>query len=387
MWSWPIASPAAGKVVAGGSDLSVGSWNFSGDGKSVYFLAESEGHQKIYRAPVSGGATAEVGKLASGTYPGFQAEGNAIAAAWESAVSPAEMGRVDPLTGKWTALSHFNAARVAALNWAPLREFWFTDKRGRKIHSFVALPPNFDSTKRYPLFVLIHGGAANMWTDNITYRWNYHLLGSPGYVMLMTDYVGSTGYGEAFTQAIKLDPLEGPANDINEAADEAIRRFSFIDPARQVAGGASYGGHLTNWLAVTTTRYRALVSHAGEWDLETQWATSDANYNREVTNGGKPPWENGPVWRDQSPMRRAANLHTPVLLSDGERDFRVPMNNTLEFWTALQRMHVPSKLVIWPTENHWVLNPENSRFFYKTVIDWMQRWLNAPAPASASGTP
>jgi dipeptidyl aminopeptidase/acylaminoacyl peptidase len=129
---------------------------------------------------------------------------------------------------------------------------------------------------------------------------------------------------------------------------------------------------------VTTTRYRALVSHAGEWDLETQWATSDFNYDRERNVGG-PPWEDHPVWRTQSPMRRAASLHTPVLVSVGERDFRVPMNNALEFWTALQRQQIPSRLIIWPEENHWILKGEDSRFFYKEVAAWFARWLGAPA--------
>jgi len=381
MWDWPMTQASAPKAtVAGGAALSVASAQFSGDGRTLYFLAESEGHQKLYRTTVPGGATQEVGALHAGSYSGMQANGNTIVANWESAVSPAEVGRVDPGTGKWSALTSFNAAHVATLNWQPLREFTFTSPRGRKLHSFLALPPNFDSTKKYPLFVLIHGGAANMWTDNISYRWNYHLLGAPGYVMLMTDYTGSTGYGEKFAQSINGDPLEGPANDVNDAADEAIRRYAFIDASRQVAGGASYGGHLTNWLAVTTTRYKALVSHAGEWDLETQWATSDYQFDRERTNGGKPPWENGSVWRDQSPMRRAANLHTPVLVSVGERDYRVPMNNALEFWTALQHQGVPSKLIVWPTENHWILNAENSRFFYRTVRDWMERWIRQPAP-------
>ena len=382
MWPWPGVSGQP-QVVAGGAALSVGAWEFAADARGILFLAESEGHVRLYRAGGTGGEAREVGTMTSGAFGGLQSRGPAIVATWESAVSPAEVVRIDGTTGRWTPLTRFNADRVARLDWQPLREFWFTSSRGKRIHSFVALPPAFDSTRKYPLFVLIHGGAANMWTDNISYRWNYHLLGAPGYVMLMTDYTGSTGYGERFAQEILLDPLAGPGTELNEAADEAIRRFSFVDSSRQVAGGASYGGHLANWLAVTTTRYRALVSHAGEWDLETQWATSDYNYDRERTNGGTPPWENGAVWREQSPMRHAANLHTPILVSVGERDFRVPMNNALEFWTALQRQRVPSKLVIWPTENHWILNGENSRFFYQTVRDWMERWLNAPAATSS----
>jgi dipeptidyl aminopeptidase/acylaminoacyl peptidase len=382
MWPWPASGTP--QVVAGGAERSVGAWDISPDSRTVYFLSESEGHSKLFRAPAGGGATAEVGTLSSGTYGGLSVEGSAaaaqLAATWESAVSPAEVVRIDAATGRATPITRFNAERVARIDWQPLREFWFTTSRGKRIHSFVTLPPAFDSTRRYPLFVLIHGGAANMWTDNFGLRWNPHLLGSPGYVMLMTDYTGSTGYGERFSQEIQFDPLEGPANELNEAADEATRRFAFIDATRQVAGGASYGGHLTNWLAVTTTRYRALISHAGEWDLETQWATSDYNYDRERNVGG-PPWTDQALWRTQSPMRRAANLHTPVLVSVGERDFRVPMNNALEFWTALQRQRVPGKLIIWPTENHWILNGENSRFWYRELHAWLARWLTDGTPA------
>ena len=372
-------------VVTGGTDHSVGTYSISADNRTVFFLSEDAGRQRLFRAPATGGKEQEVGTMTSGTFGGLAvASASAspkLAAVWESATNPPEIARIDPVTGRWTLLSKFNIDRASTIDWQPLREFWFTSSRGKRIHSFYALPPGFDSTQTYPLFVLIHGGAANMWTDNFGLRWNPHLLGAPapGFVVLMTDYTGSTGYGEKFSQDIQFDPLEGPANDLNEAADTAIKRFKFIDAARQVAGGASYGGHLTNWLAVTTTRYRALVSHAGEWDLETQWATSDFNYDRERNVGG-PPWEDHPIWKTQSPMRRAANLHTPVLVSVGERDFRVPMNNALEFWTALQRQQIPSRLIIWPEENHWILRGEDSRFFYKEVAAWFGRWLTAPAP-------
>ncbi len=383
-WLWPRTANAAPRTVAGGADHSVGTYAAAPDRRTVFFLAEDAGHQRLFRTPGPEGGEQEIGRMTSGTFGGLQvasataAGGLKLAAVWESATNPPEIVRIDPATGRWTPLTKFNAQRAANIDWQPLREFWITAKSGKRIHSFYALPPGFDSTRSYPLFVLIHGGAANMWTDNFGLRWNPHLLGAPGYVVLMTDYRGSTGYGEKFSQDIQFDPLEGPANDINEAADSALKRFRFLDATRQIAGGASYGGHLTNWLAVTTTRYRALVSHAGEWDLETQWATSDYNYDRERNVGG-PPWEDHAIWKTQSPMRRAASLHTPVLVSVGERDFRVPMNNALEFWTALQRQQIPSRLIIWPEENHWILKGENSRFFYKEVAAWFARWLGASA--------
>jgi dipeptidyl aminopeptidase/acylaminoacyl peptidase len=297
-----------------------------------------------------------------------------IVASWGSATQPPEVVRIDPATKSLENLTEFNVAPAAALDWAPLQEFWFTNAKGRKIHSFVVTPSGFDPAKKYPLFVLIHGGHANMWRDQITLRWNYHLLARPGYVLLLTDYRGSTGYGEAFTLDILGDPLRGPAEDINQAADEAVRRYAFIDASRQAAGGASYGGHLANWLEATTTRYKTLVSHAGLSSLQTQWATSDAIHHREVMMGA-PFWEKTAAWNDQSPVAYAKDFKTPMLLSVGENDFRVPMNNTLEMYSVLQRMRVPTRLLVWPDENHWILKGENSKVFYREVHDWLARWL------------
>jgi dipeptidyl aminopeptidase/acylaminoacyl peptidase len=213
-----------------------------------------------------------------------------------------------------------------------------------------------------------------MWRDQFFIRWNYHLLSAPGYVLLLTNYSGSTGFGEAFARSIQGDPLKGPADEINEAADAAIREYRFIDGSRQCAGGASYGGHLANWLQASTTRYKCLVSHAGLVNLEAQWGTSDTIYSREVNMGG-PPWEQGSVWREQNPIRYAAKFHTPTLVTVGENDFRVPMNNALEYWSALQRMQVTSRLIVFPDENHWIQKGENSKLFYSELNAWLARWL------------
>lgn len=369
------------RPVAFGFKRSVGSYRVAPGGERIYLLAEDEGHDRLYTVPASGGEVRELGRLEAGVISGLQAGGNeqdpVVLANWETAISPAETVRIDAATGARRPLTSFNVERAAAIDWQPVQEFWFTSKRGRKIHSMIALPPAFDPAQKYPLFVMIHGGPHTMIKDQFFVRWNYHLLAEPGYVVLMTNYSGSTGFGEAFAQGIQGDPLKGPADEINQAADEAIRRYPFIDATRQAAGGASYGGHLTNWLAVTTTRYRALVSHAGLYDLKTQWTTSDTVYFRERNLGG-PAWEGKAVWRDQSPFWRSAKLKTPILLTFGEKDFRVPYNNGLEFWTVLQRQQVPSRLILFPDENHWILKGEDHRYFFQEVQAWLARYLGPP---------
>lgn len=369
---------AGRRLLTEGFDRSVSTFVPAPDGRTLFLLAEDQGRQKLYTLPAAGGAVREVGALTSGTIGALDAAARGapvLAGTWESAVNPPEVVAIDAHSGARKLLSRFNAERATAIDWQPLQDFWFTSTRGTRIHSFVALPPAFDPSRKYPLLVLLHGGPHSMWIDQFVIRWNYHLLAEPGYVVLLTNYTGSTGYGEKFAQNIQGDPLEGPALEINQAADEAIRRFSFIDGSRQAAAGASYGGHLANWMAVTTTRYKALVSHAGLFDQAQQWGTSDTVWGRE-RNAGGPPWDGAAVWTTQNPLSRAGNLKTPMLVTVGERDYRVPMNNAIQLWSALQRMKVPGRLIVFPEENHWVLRGENSRFFYAEIRGWIGKWIN-----------
>ena len=380
---WPWSSGPS--VVDATFDRSSASFAPSADGRFVYVTAEDLGQEKLYAIPVGGGTTQVAVSPPRGVYTNLKvAQGAAaqlIVANWGSATNPTEIVRIDPATKQHQLLTTFSTAAASQLSWEPLRHFTFTSTRGKAIHNMISLPPGFNESQTYPLLVVIHGGPANMWRDQISLRWNYHLLAAPGYVVLMTNYTGSSGFGEEFARDIRLDPFAGPASEINAAADQAIRRFSFIDGTRQIAAGASYGGHLVNWLQATTTRYRALVSHAGLVNLEVQWGTSDTIYGRELATGG-PPWEQARTWIEQNPIRRAGNFKTPILLSAGERDFRVPLNNTLENWSALQRMKVPSRLLVWPDENHWILNGENGRHFYAEMNAWFARWLPLAATAA-----
>jgi len=355
------------------------------DGKLAYLLVQDGAKENLYRVAAEGGKPALVVEPSIGGYTALviseKAAKTVLIATYGSSVNPAEIVRIDVARRAHVNLTQVDAAAAAAIDWQPPEHFNFISAKGRPIHNMIVLPPAFDAAKKYPLLVLIHGGAASNNPDQIGLRWNYHMLAAPGYVILMTDYTGSTGFGEKFAQAIKLDPLKTPGDEINQAVDEALKRYSFIDGGRACAAGASYGGHLANWIEATTTRYKCIISHAGEVDLATQWGISDGIYGRELTNGG-PPWGGSPVWREQSPITYAANWKTPMLLSIGERDFRVPLGNTLENWSALQRMHVPSRLLVWPDAWHWITKPEDSRHFYEEVYGWLATYLQEGAPAT-----
>jgi len=374
--AWPAGGEAS--LVTRDFDRMVSGFVLTSDSRTVYMRTPEAGRENLYRVSAAGGQPALVIGLASGGYTNLVSAQKSstlvLIATYGSSVSPQEVVRIDPSARKHFNLTHFDTAMAATIDWSPPQHFYFTSTRGRNIHNMIVLPPAFDPAKKYPLLVFIHGGAASFNPDQIGLRWNYHLLGAPGYVLLMTDYTGSTSFGEKFAQDIKLDPLKTPGEEINQAVDEALKRYSFIDGSRMCAAGASYGGHLANWIEATTTRYKCIVSHAGEVDLATQWGESDSIYDRELTNGG-PPWAGNPIWREQSPITYAANWKTPMLLSIGEKDFRVPIGNTLENWATLQRMHVPSRLLVWPDAWHWILKAEDSRHFYDEVHAWLAKYL------------
>jgi dipeptidyl aminopeptidase/acylaminoacyl peptidase len=376
-FAWPLTNPAP-KILTASLDRSISRYALPDGGHRVMFSYEHAGLEQLHSIKYDGSDLRAEASPATGAIASFTAGGKAVVGVWESAINPPEVYAFG--NGAPKRLTSFNVERAATIDWQAPEHFWFKASDGRMIHNMLIKPANFDPAKKYPLFSVIHGGAANMWRDQFVLRWNYHLLAQPGYVVLLTDYKGSTGYGEEFARAIQGDPLKGPADEINEAVDEAVKKYNYIDGSKLAAGGASYGGHLANWLQATTTRYKAIVSHAGEMDLIMQWGTSDSIYGREVNSGG-PVWENLPVWRDQSPVMQGGNhakgtgFTTPILISVGELDYRVPANNALMNFATQQRLNVPSKLLVFPDENHWILKGENSRYFYNEVHGWLAKYL------------
>jgi dipeptidyl aminopeptidase/acylaminoacyl peptidase len=350
--------------------------NFLIRNSNVYMSVEDQGRDKIFSVSVNGGdskliSTAKLGCLTN--LSASTTKNSVFASNYENASAPIEIHSLLE-DGSSKALTSFNESKLAQLDLQPVETVWFTSSKGKKIRSLIVKPAGFNPAKKYPLFVVMHGGPAGSWKENWGYRWNYHLLAKPGYVLILTDYTGSTGYGEKFSQDIQYDPFKGPAQEINEAAADAIKRFPFIDGSRQAAGGASYGGHLANWMQATTTHYKCLISHAGLVNSVSQWGTSDGIYGREVMNGGT-PWTQTKIWKEQNPFNYASKFKTPMLVTVGELDYRVPVNNSIENWHILQRQKVPSKLIVFPEENHWILKAENSRFFYKELHAWLEQYL------------
>lgn len=350
--------------------------NYTLKGNSIFMSMEDQGHDWIYEYSLLTKQFNLLSKFKKGSYTNVSVsnDGRVILANYESANAPAEIVRIDKSSVTPRYISQFNQSRLSTLDLPELEEFWFTSSRGKQIHNILIRPAGFDPNKKYPLFVLMHGGPASAFKDNWGYRWNYHLLAKPGYVIVMTNYTGSTGFGEKFGQDIQFDPFKGPADEINEGAAFAIKKYPFIDAARQAVGGASYGGHLANWMQGTTSHYKCIIAHAGLVNSEVQWGTSDGIYGREVMNGGL-PWEKTKTFTEQNPIRLAANFKTPMLITIGEQDFRVPINNSLENYAVHQRLKVPVKMIVFPEENHWILRAENSRFFYQQVEEWLGTYL------------
>jgi len=373
---WPFDA-AKKKVLTANLDRSVGRYALPEGSDRVYFTFEHAGIEQIHSVSYAGGDARDEPSMTYGTTGGLAAGGKAIVGTWDSVSNPAE---IYAFNGAPKRLTSFNVDKAAALDLPGVEHFEFKASDGMTIHNMIVRPAGFDAAKKYPLFVVIHGGAANMWHDTFVLRWNYHLLAGTEYVILLTDYKGSTGYGEEFARSIQLDPLRGPGNHVNEAADEAVKRFSFIDGTRMAAAGASYGGHLANWLQATTTRYKCIISHAGEADLIMQWGTSDSIWGREVNSGG-PVWGDSAVWREQSPVLQAGNhakgtgFKTPILITVGELDFRVPMNNALMWFALNQRLGVTSKIIVFPEAGHWILRGEDSRYWYGEVRGWLAKYL------------
>jgi len=271
-------------------------------------------------------------------------------------------------------LTHMNHALLSQIDMQPLESFTFKGANDEEVQGFIVKPPGFDPNEKYPLKFLIHGGPQGAWGNEWTYRWNAELFAATGnYVVVMINFHGSTGYGQKFTDSISGDWGGKPYVDLMKGLDYVEKAYPFIDKNREAALGASYGGYMTNWILGHTNRFKCIVSHDGMFNTESAYGTTEELWFPEWEFKG-PVWKNREVYRKFSPHLFADKFKTPTLVVHGQNDYRLDVSEGFQLFTTLQRLKIPSKMLYFPDEGHWVLKPQNSRLWYKTVNDWVDQW-------------
>jgi dipeptidyl aminopeptidase/acylaminoacyl peptidase len=276
-------------------------------------------------------------------------------------------------------VTHLNAALLATLDLPPAEEIGWLGAGGDSVFGWLLKPPGFDSTRRYPLLVLVHGGPQGAWLDQFHPRWNPEMFAAPGYVTFMPNPRGSTGFGQRFIDQITRDWGGKVYVDIMRGVDVAAR-LPYVDSARVGGAGGSFGGHMINWINGHTSRFKVLVAHDGDFNLSSMYGATEELWFPEHDLGG-PPWVNRTDYARWSPDHFAQAMRTPELVIHGGRDFRVPETEGMQAFTALQRQNVPSRFLYFPDEGHWVLKLQNQVVWWTTVHEWLARYLKPGAPA------
>ena len=387
-WRLVVLERATGRtnILTDSLDRPVQSFTWSPDSNALFFTALDRGRQPIEMIPVTGGATRVIVSGASSLDDmKLSSDSKTMIYTAESGSAPAEIYRASSGGGSPIALTHLNDTLLAQYPLTPLEDFWVDAADKTRIQSFVVKPPNFQPNQKYPVLFLIHGGPEGEWGESWTYRWNAQVFASAGYLVVMPNPRGSTGYGQKLTEDIRDDWGGKPFDDIMAVADH-VASLAYADANRMAAAGGSYGGYMIDWMLGHTQRFKALVSHAGVYDLRSEFgATEELWFPLWEFNGA--PWDNPDSYSKWSPSYFAKDFHTPTLVIHGEQDFRVPYTQGLQLYTALQLQKVPSKLLLYPDEGHWILKPQNAVLWYKTFLEWIGEWTRpAPPPPLPAAT-
>ncbi len=377
-------------------DRSIGNFVWWGDSRGILFTVEDLGSASISMVWSDGTMFGEkprekkqrflkIHDSENADELAFAHIGNAIFVyfAKSTVKSPAEIWRLNlgyddlAITGVPEVpepVTHMNDALLSQIDMQPLESFTFKGANDEEVQGFMVKPPGFDPKKKYPLKFLIHGGPQGAWGNSWTYRWNAELFAASGnYVVVMINFHGSTGYGQKFTDSISGDWGGKPYVDLMKGLDYVEKTYPFIDKNRQAALGASYGGYMANWILGHTNRFKCIVSHDGTFNTESVYGTTEELWFPEWEFNG-PPWKNRELYRKFSPHLFADKFKTPTLVIHGQNDYRLDVSEGFQLFTTLQRLKIPSKMLYFPDEGHWVLKPQNSRLWYKTVNDWVDQW-------------
>jgi len=361
-------------------DRSIGSYVWSPDSRALYVTYEDRGQQPLARFDVQ---TMKMTPLVTEGVVGdveVSKDGSFIVFTRNDFRHPNELFRVDVAAGAAPlALTKMNDNALKDIDLGEASSFSFAGSNGEMVQAWQVKPPAFDPAKKYPLLLLMHGGPENAWANQFHFRWNAQLFAAAGYVVILPNFHGSSGFGLKFQDSIKGQWGGAPYEDQMKAVDVAMT-WPYVDTTRLLAAGASYGGYMANWVEGHTDRFRAIVSHDGLYDLATMLYSSDLVGGTKQEFRGT-PWDNPQALIDQAPVTYARNFKTPMLVIHGGRDYRVDPSQGLAMFQVLQAMQVPSKLLFFDDENHWVLKPADNILWYHTVLDWLEEWVKPDTAA------
>jgi dipeptidyl aminopeptidase/acylaminoacyl peptidase len=354
-------------------DRSAGELAWSADGKMLYCAADHLGQHSIFAVDVASGTARMVVGQGTAASPQALPDGGLLFG-MHSLAGPTELYTASRDLMQINRVTRINDARVAAAKFGKPEQFTFTGAKGDRVYGYIVYPVDFDPAKKYPVAFLIHGGPQGSFGNDFHYRWNPQAYAGAGYAVVMVDFHGSTGYGQAFTDAINNDWGGAPYEDLMKGLDFALQKYSFLDRDRMGALGASYGGYMINWIAGRTDRFKTLICHDGNLDEHMAYYDTEELWFPEWEHGG-PAYANPSGYTKDSPLNLVQNWKTPMLVIHGGKDYRVVDTQGLATFTLLQRKGIPSKLLYFPDENHWVQKPANSIQWHETVIAWLNQWL------------
>jgi dipeptidyl aminopeptidase/acylaminoacyl peptidase len=358
------------RVVTEAWDRSAGSILWAPDGKTIYTDADNLGNHSLFAIDVATGAAKLL--VDKGTSASAQLAGDRLVFAKDTLSLPTELFSIKRDGTDERQVTKLNAARLAKIQFGKAEQFTFKGAHGDTVYGFAIKPAGYTRGKA-PVAFLIHGGPQGSFGDHFHYRWNPQSYTGHGYAVVMIDFHGSTGYGQAFTDGIRGDWGGAPYEDLMKGLDAALAKYSWLDGKRVVALGASYGGYMINWINGHTDRFKALVCHDGNIDERMAYYDTEELWFPEWEHGGV-PWENADGYTKHNPIDYVKNWKTPTLVIHGGKDMRVVDTQGMATFTALQRKGIPSKFIFFPDENHWVLKPANSKLWHEQVLAWIDRW-------------
>ena len=365
------------REIAPGWDRSAGSVVVSEDGETLYVTAQDTGEHPLFAVHVDSGGVTEI--IGDGSIGSVSLAGGTLAFTRATLASGAQVfvGGINGAPER--AITPSAADMLPEVGFGAFEQFTFNGWNNETVHGYVVKPWNYEEGRKYPVAFLIHGGPQGSFGNGWSYRWNPQTYAGQGYAVVMIDFHGSTGYGQAFTDAISRHWGDRPLEDLQKGWKAALRKYEFLDGGNACALGASYGGYMVNWIAgnwhtPASGAWKCLVNHDGVFDTRMMGFVTEELWFTEWENGGT-PWTVPQNYEQFNPSRHVDKWRVPMLVVHGEQDFRIPVSQGLAAFTALQRQGIESKFLYFPDENHWVLKPHNSVLWHDTVNDWLQQHL------------